>query len=154
LSQLDNQRGFGDDRPWETLPREVAAVIRPELPALADAVIEAIHDGVPAYAQPLEGAFGRGLRLGGESALRQFVELIGQPGTAQRPGREVYLHLGRGEMRAGRSLDALLSAYRLGARAAWRRISDAGARAGLAPETLYLVAEAMFAYIDELSATS
>ena len=69
-------------------------------------------------------------------------------------GREVYLNLGRGEMRAGRSLDALLAAYRLGARVAWRRLAAAGERAGLPPRTLYTLAEAIFAYIDELSADS
>jgi hypothetical protein len=57
-------------------------------------------------------------------------------------------------MRAGRSLDALLAAYRLGARVAWRRLAAAGERAGLSPRTLYTLAEAIFAYIDELSALS
>ena len=57
-------------------------------------------------------------------------------------------------MRAGRSLDALLAAYRLGARVAWRRLAAAGERAGLSPRTLYTLAEAIFAYIDELSADS
>ena len=57
-------------------------------------------------------------------------------------------------MRAGRSLDALLAAYRLGARVAWRRLAAAGERAGLPPHTLYALAEAIFAYIDELSADS
>ena len=66
----------------------------------------------------------------------------------------MYLNLGRGEMRAGRSLDALLAAYRLGARVAWRRLAAAGERAGLPPHTLYTLAEAIFAYIDELSADS
>ena len=64
------------------------------------------------------------------------------------------MNLGRGEMRAGRSLDALLAAYRLGARVAWRRLAAAGERAGLSPRTLYTLAEAIFAYIDELSADS
>ena len=64
------------------------------------------------------------------------------------------MDLGRGEMRAGRSLDALLAAYRLGARVAWRRLAAAGERAGLDPRTLYTLAEAIFAYIDELSADS
>src|SRR5215211_2613753 len=57
-------------------------------------------------------------------------------------------------MRAGRSLEALLAAYRLGARVAWRRLVAAGERAGLAPATLYLLAESIFAYIDELSGDS
>ena len=57
-------------------------------------------------------------------------------------------------MRAGRSLDSLLAAYRVGARVAWRRFAATGAAAGLEPETLYLLAESIFAYIDVLSAES
>ena len=63
--------------------------------------------------------------------------------------------LGRGEMRAGRSLESLLSAYRIGARVAWRRFAARRAsQAGLEPDTLYLLAESIFAYIDVLSAES
>lgn len=143
------------EAPWSALPREVAAVMRPELPALADEIVAAVSAAVPAYRRPLEGAFGRNLRIGVEEALRQFLELVeGGPDAAERPGREVYVNLGRGEMRAGRSLDALQAAYRVGARVAWRRLRSAGERAGLSPSTMYALAEAIFAYIDELSAES
>lgn len=141
-------------RPWEALPPEVAAVMRPELPALADEIVAAVSAGVPDYARPMEGSFGRGLRIGVEEALRQFLELVEGPGSERGPGRDVYVNLGRGEMRAGRSLDALQAAYRLGARVAWHRLRTAGERAGLAPDTMYALAEAIFAYIDELSAES
>jgi hypothetical protein len=57
-------------------------------------------------------------------------------------------------MRAGRSLESLLSAYRLGARVAWRRFAAVGTEAGLEPEVLYVLAESIFAYIDVLSAES
>src|SRR5439155_17673374 len=65
-----------------------------------------------------------------------------------------YVRLGAGEFRAGRSLDDLLAAYRLGARLAWRRFVEAGTRAGFAPDALYDLGEAIFAYIDEISAES
>src|SRR4051794_41473489 len=80
--------------------------------------------------------------------------MVENPPGERGPGRDLYVGLGRGEMRAGRSLDALLAAYRLGARVAWRRLAAAGERAGLPPRTLYTLAEAIFAYIDELSADS
>ena len=48
------------DRPWEALPDAVGPVLRAELDALADEIIAAIAEGVPDYAQPLEGDFGRG----------------------------------------------------------------------------------------------
>jgi sugar diacid utilization regulator len=57
-------------------------------------------------------------------------------------------------MRAGRSLDALLSAYRLGSRLAWRRFVEAGVAGGLDPGAIYALGEGIFAYIDELSAES
>jgi lambda repressor-like predicted transcriptional regulator len=140
--------------PWEGLPPEVADVLRPELPALADEIVAELSRGVPDYARPLEGPFGQALRYGVEEALGRFATIVGNPGADAEAGREVYVNLGRGEMRAGRSLDALLAAYRLGARVAWRRLAAAGERAGLSPRTLYTLAEAIFAYIDELSADS
>jgi PucR C-terminal helix-turn-helix domain len=142
------------DHPWEALPPEVAEVLRPELPGLADEIVDELSHGVPAYARPLEGPFGQALRRGVEEALGRFTTIVGTPGSDPDAGREVYVNLGRGEMRAGRSLDALLAAYRLGARVAWRRLAAAGERAGLPPRTLYALAEAIFAYIDELSADS
>jgi hypothetical protein len=142
------------ERPWTGLPREVAAALRPELPGLGDEMIDAISRGVPAYARPLEGPFGDTLRVGVEEALRQFVDLIDRPGSDRGAGRQIYVALGRTEMQQGRSLDALLSAYRLGARVAWRRFAAAGKGAGLEPDTLFLLAESIFAYIDELSGES
>jgi hypothetical protein len=142
------------DRPWDALPTGVAQVMRPLLPALTDDIVAAISEGVPDYARPIEGPFGVALRLGVEEALGQFVGMVERPGSGREGGREVYVNLGRAEMRAGRSLTALLAAYRLGARVAWRRLAAAGEEAELEPATLYRVAEAIFAYIDELSAES
>jgi hypothetical protein len=140
--------------PWRGLSERVAATIEPELDAVAAETIAAIGREVPEYARPLEGSFGRGIRTGVEEALRQFVALIRDPEGGRGFGREVYVELGRGELRQGRTLDSLQAAYRVGARVAWRRISAAARRAGLEPEELSLLAEAIFAYIDELSADS
>jgi PucR-like helix-turn-helix protein len=139
-------------RPWHQLPPEAAAALRPELPAVAREIIDAIRVEVPTYARPLEGPFGRGLVVGVEEALRQFLDGIEAGG--RMPRVRVYVDLGRGEMRAGRSLETLLSAYRVGARVAWRRFAAVGEAAGLAPQTLFALAESIFAYIDELSSKS
>jgi hypothetical protein len=134
------------------LPPSLAEVLEPEVQGVADEIMAAIATEVPAYARPLEGAFGRGLRAGVDEALRQFLVQIRDPGAGRET--EVYRTLGRGEWREGRSLDALLAAYRVGARVAWRRLARAGTAAGVAPETMNLLAESIFAYIDELSAES
>jgi PucR C-terminal helix-turn-helix domain len=140
--------------PWEALPSGLVEVLRPELPGVADEIIAEIGASVPAYARPLEGAFGRGVRGGVDEALQQFLALVGDATSSRAQGREVYRALGRGEWREGRSLDALLAAYRVGARVAWRRLARAGTAAGVDTETMNLLAEAIFAYIDELSAES
>jgi len=149
--RLDNRL---DSEPWRGLPLEVADLIEPELPAITEEILATIAREVPEYERPLEGRFGRGIRLGVNQALLQFVGLIREPDAGREPGREVYVELGRGEQRVGRTLDSLQAAYRVGARVAWRRIAEAGQRANLDPEPLTLMADAIFAYIDELSADS
>src|ERR687894_1086545 len=140
--------------PWQALPASVADVIEPELDAITDEILATIAQEVPEYARPFEGSFGRGVRTGVTEALRQFVALIRDPDSGREPGRDVYVGLGRGELRQGRTLDALQSAYRVGARVAWRRLADAARRAGVDAEVLSLLAESIFAYIEELSADS
>lgn len=143
-----------DAEPWSALPSEVADLIEPELDAVTEEILTTIGQEVPEYARPLEGSFGRGIETGVAEALRQFVALIREPQAGRGVGREVYVGLGRGELRQGRTLDSLQAAYRVGARVAWRRLSLVGREAGLRAEVLSLLAEAIFAYIDELSADS
>src|SRR3954463_14069035 len=143
-----------EHEPWRELPPTLAELIEPELPALRDEILAVLAEEVPEYARPLEGNFGRGIRLGVEEALRQFASLVADPGSGRAQSREVYLGLGRGEMREGRSLDSLQAAYRVGARVAWRRLSEVGRKAKLPPDELCSLADAIFAYIDELSADS
>jgi hypothetical protein len=143
-----------ETKPWLSLPPEVASVISPEIASLRDEIIHAIGQELPEYARPLEGAFGRGIERGVEEALRQFVDLIEDPRSGRAQSREVYRALGRGEMNAGRSLDVLQAAYRIGSRCAWRRLAVAGLHAGLEAPVLCSLADSIFAYIDELAADS
>jgi hypothetical protein len=85
-------------------------------------------------------------------ALGEFADLLGHDAELGHLG--TYEALGRAEHRAGRTLDALQSAYRVGARVAWRRTAALGEAGGVEPRTMYLVAEAIFAYIDRVAAAS
>lgn len=143
-----------DSALWRAIPAGVADLLEPELEAATGEILETIAREVPEYARPLEGSFGHGIRTGVAEALRQFVALIRDPDAGRGLGREVYVGLGRGEHRQGRTLDSLQAAYRVGARVAWRHIARAGREASLDPEVLAVLAEAIFAYIEELSADS
>jgi hypothetical protein len=140
--------------PWAGLPDDALDALAPALPALAAELVDAIRAEVPSFGRPLEGEFGQIVRGGVAQALLQFEQMARNPGVGREVGRSVYVELGRGEVREGRPLDALLAAYRVGAKVAWRRLAETGAAAGLTTETLILLAESIFAYIDELSAES
>src|SRR5215211_3773429 len=130
-------------RPYEAVPPEAAAVLRPALPGLADEMIAAISREVPDYTRDMEGDFGHVVRLGVEVALNRFVDLLADPEPDAAGGVRTYIDLGRGEFHAGRSLDALLAAYRVGARLAWRRFVEAGVAGGLDAEAIYALGEAI-----------
>src|ERR1044071_1757475 len=121
---------------FAAVPPEAADVLRPTLPGLADEMIAAIA---------MEGTFGQMVRIGVEVALGRFMDMIADPTADVTRARDTYVDLGRGEFHSGRSLDALLAAYRVGARLAWRRFVEAGKDAGLPPEALFSLGEAMFA---------
>src|SRR3954447_8791478 len=117
---------------FAAVPPGAADVLRPTLPGLADEMIAAIALEVPDYARAMEGTFGQMVRLGVEVALGRFMDMVADPtadvtrardtppGAAARatPARAGG---GGGFPPPGRSLDALLAAYRVGARLAWRR---------------------------------
>ena len=143
------------ERPWTALPAEVAATLRPFVPDAAEEIIETIRRTVPAYSLPLEGAFKQAITTGVELALSEFLdEVEGKVAEGDGGGRDVYADLGRGELREGRDMESLLAAYRVGARVAWRRTAAAGREAGFDADTMSLLAEAFFAYVDQLSARS
>jgi hypothetical protein len=134
------------------VPADVGRLLAPGISKLAPEVIAAVRAEVSEYGQPLEGEFGRLLTEGVTRALTQFVDLLGHDDDlADLATSEA---LGRAEHRAGRTLDALQSAYRVGARVAWRSLAETGRAEAVDPGTMYLLAEAIFAYIDRLAAAS
>src|SRR3954462_15842570 len=136
-------------RPWASLEPGVAAPLRRRVPTLVREVIDAVQSAVPAY-EALDPAVTRGVHV----ALDGFLDLVEGGDETRLPGREVYERFGEAEARHGRSLDALLTAYRAGARVTWRGFASAGHAGGVDPEALYTLGEAIFAYIDEISAAS
>lgn len=142
-------------KPWERLSERAALLMEQEREAITEQILAAIAREIPDYTRPLEGAFGRAVHTGVNQALAQFVAMMRDPGTALREeGRRVYFALGRGEVASGRSIGALLAAYRLGAQIAWRQLAEASLQSDLDQRETNLLAEAIFAYIDELSAES
>jgi hypothetical protein len=141
------------------LPPEVAQTLRERLPDVAAATVAAVTAEVPSYAGALTGQLGATITGAVQVALAGFLKLAtrtagSDAGTPLAPALEAAYDLGRGEARSGRSMDALQAAYRIGARVSWRVMSAAAAAAGMPADTMARFAELVFAYIDELSASS
>jgi hypothetical protein len=137
----------------------VARALRTRLPFVAAETVAAVTVEVPSYAGALVGDLGANITEAVQIALGGFLRLATRsagtdPGTPLTPALEAAYALGRGEARSGRSMDALLAAYRVGARVAWREMSAVAADAGMPARTVAQFAELVFAYIDELSAAS
>jgi hypothetical protein len=148
-------RGFTD----LVLNDQVVAALQGVLSAVAEHTVAAVTVEVPSYADAFSGPMGQRIEGAVQMALGAFVRLAARsegsdPGQSLSPALEGAYELGRGEARSGRSVDALLSAYRVGARVAWRELSESAVDGGLPPLMIARFAELVFAFIDELSAAS
>lgn len=143
------------------LDGQTARSLRSHLPEVAEAVIAAIIDEVPSYSAPFQGRMGRVIEQAVRTSLDSFLDAASGE-SASREGEATSIgvgvqaaeQLGRAEARAGRPVDALLSAYRVGARVSWREVSRMAVAQGAEAATLGRFAEVVFTYIDELSAAS
>jgi hypothetical protein len=138
--------------PWDAFGHDVTTALRPKVAQITDEVLAVLIEAVPPFDEWLEGS--RNLRQGVEQGMEGFLELIESGDEGLLPRREVYFDFGRGELRAGRSIDAVLNAYRVAAQATWRLMAEAGHAAGLDPTTLYRLAEAVMAYMNRMSAAT
>ena len=142
------------------LDDRVAGALRGELPRVAEAVVAAIVSEVPAYDAPFQGRMGSVIEQAVRVSLDSFVAAASRDRspddgeTTIGVGVQAAEDLGRAEARAGRPVEALLSAYRVGARVSWREVSRMAVALGTDAATLGRVAEVIFSYIDELSAAS
>ena len=69
------------------VPRQLAALLRPELDSLAEEIITEIRRNIPEYARPIDGPYGQALRVGVGMAISAFVDQVGDPGGAARAPR-------------------------------------------------------------------
>ncbi|MDZ5661122.1 helix-turn-helix domain-containing protein [Nocardioides sp. S-58] len=138
------------------LDPEVADALRERLAEVADSAVLRIVEEVPSYAGAWSGRMGAVIRNAVQLALGGFLTLATRQDAdaPKAPAIEGAYQLGRGEARSGRTVEALLSAYRIGARASWRDMADVAVEAGVDAGQLARFAELVFAYIDELSAAS
>ncbi|GAA4703537.1 helix-turn-helix domain-containing protein [Phytohabitans rumicis] len=136
--------------PDDQVSRQVTRLLRAHLDELVERISQEIQAAVPQYARPRDETYARTVQRGVEHAVLHFADLLDRRTDADQGWREAYRTIGAGEVREGRSLDALHAAIRTGARAGWQWLAATAERDGLAPDAIVPVAEAIFAYLDDL----
>jgi hypothetical protein len=131
------------------------------LPAVLDQVTRVLEESWPEYAEFLTAQRAEVVRTG-RLAVHQIVA------TAQRSlvdggfaspsdtdsGLVLFEEIGRVQWRTGNSLETLMSSYQTGARIAWRELALISVRNEVPASGVALLADALFAFVDHLSAAS
>ena len=140
--------------PWSP---SVVAALRAAVEAASQESVTAIMEDVAVYRDEFRHGRSAVLKEAVSMALHGFLDLIEAPGPSVGPTSATTLgarSLGRSEARAGRSVEAVLAAYRVGARVCWVTFSDVALAHGFAAQDLQTFAGLTFAYINDLSAAT
>jgi hypothetical protein len=140
-------------RPWQALPADLGALLCAEIPSIADEVVDVLGAAIPTY-RTLEGPFGRDVIQAVADALHDFAGIIETRPPTLGAGRALYVAVGERWWRSGHSLDDLQAGYHLGARVVWRRIAAAATDAGADAPTVAVLADSLFAYLDEIASVT
>ncbi|MET8851477.1 helix-turn-helix domain-containing protein [Amycolatopsis sp. NPDC004625] len=152
---IPHPRGTGRARQlWCSLPTELARRFRPHADPLARRILDEVQHAVPEYAKPLEGEFGKMIVLAIEQAVLSCIDSIGDPVSTPDTWPKLFVEIGKRVHHDGGSLNSLQAAYRAGGRAAWRYVAELGQAHRFPAAVLCVGAEAIFAYVEEISSYS
>jgi hypothetical protein len=137
---------------WPPVPPEAVSWMLPELEPLARDMAAAILSEVPEYGRPDDDSYARVVYQVARDAVHQFAARIADPAAPGEPMARMFHDIGRVEAAAGRSLDALHAALRVGARVTWQRLREKAREGGGDADVFARLGESIFRYLDELAA--
>jgi PucR C-terminal helix-turn-helix domain len=137
---------------WPPVPPEAVSWMLPELESLARDMAAAILSEVPEYGRPDDDSYARVVHQVARDAVHQFAARIADPAVPGEPMARMFHDIGRVEAAAGRSLDALHAALRVGARVTWQRLREKARQGGGDADVFARLGESIFRYLDELAA--
>src|SRR3954454_13687413 len=140
-------------RSWHALPVDLGALVSDAGPAIADELVDVLGPAIPVY-RTLDGPFGRDVVRAVADPLHDFASVIEHRPPTVGADRALYVAVGERWFRSGHSLDELQAGYHLGARVVWRRIAAVAADGGAEAATVAFLADALFAYLDEIAAVT
>ncbi len=147
--QVDSLKALSDGGELEKLVPALDA----RLPEILTEVRELFRTDWPDYAEFLANEQDEVTEAAREF-LRLLVGIVEHEPNNSGPQSILFEEVGRIQYRDGNDLTSLLSAYQLGARIAWRHVSQTALELNVDPSTLASLAEAVFIFVDQLSNAS
>ncbi|WP_033261240.1 helix-turn-helix domain-containing protein [Amycolatopsis vancoresmycina] len=138
-----------DGSVWSRLPHELGDAVRPRIPEIARACVDAIAAEIPEYSR----SFGHGPQRAvaieqARRGIERDVDRVGTPAMWQSDRLAEFRGHGREAFHNGLSREAVQAAVRVSSRVTWRWIADIAREAGLSGDVLYGAAEGMFADVE------
>ncbi|KDN20622.1 helix-turn-helix domain-containing protein [Amycolatopsis rifamycinica] len=138
-----------DGSVWSRLPRELGDAVRPRIPEIARACVDAIAAEIPDYSTRFDGGPGRATAIElTRRGIERDVDRVGTPALWQADRLAEFRGHGRDAFHSGLSREAVQAAVRVSSRVTWRWIADIAREAGLSGDVLYGAAEGMFADVE------
>ncbi|GAA2577059.1 PucR family transcriptional regulator [Actinomadura fulvescens] len=138
--------------PVEGVPAKAAA-LRKYVPGIAAEAVREIERELPEYVRPHDPRYAEVIGQAVEWVIGHFVDLMIEPDTPSDEILEFHRQIGVGEAKEGRSLDTWQAAMRIGAGIAVQRLTAESERQsqGFTPTATGMVAQAVFAYLDQIA---
>jgi hypothetical protein len=138
-----------DGSVWARLPHALGDAVRPRIPEIARACIDAVAAEIPEYSR----SFGRGPERSvaieqARRGIERDVDRVGTPAMWQADRLAEFRGHGRAAFHSGLSREAVQAAVRVSSRVTWRWIADIAREARLSADVLYGAAEGMFADVE------
>ncbi|MER6877388.1 PucR family transcriptional regulator, partial [Amycolatopsis sp. NPDC000673] len=137
---------------------ELETVVTRRLPAMLNEVRDQLADEHPDYAEFLTEELAD-LVAASAGFVRRLIDMAAEPEKrlpelGSGVEQAVFEEIGRTQYQQGRRVTSLLSAYRVGARVAWRHVSEAALDLDVPAELFASLATTVFALVDQLSESS
>ncbi|WP_240487318.1 PucR family transcriptional regulator [Actinomadura flavalba] len=128
--------------------------MRAHLPTVQELMVGAVLGEVPEYARPDDPVYRQVVEAAVSFAMEHLVRLIADADSSWKDVYQVYFDVGYGEAVEGRNLEHLQNAMRIASRVAWRYLATEYQKMDRPLALLSVMAEANFAYLDELAAAA
>lgn len=138
-----------DGSVWARLPRRLGDAVRPRIPEIARACVDAIAAEIPEYSECFSREPGRAAAIEQtRRGIERDIDRVGAPAMWQSDRLADFRGHGRTAFEEGLSRESVQAAVRVASRVMWRWIAEIAQETGLSGDVVYGMAEGMLGDVE------